>query len=54
MKKYDFDGVNEENLRKMFEIVREIGVCKIYTKYTSNTSSGKVKPQGRLSFIRKA
>lgn len=53
MKKYYFEGVNEDNMRKMFDIARKVGVCKIYTSYTSQISSGKLKPSGVLSFVRK-
>ena len=53
MKKYYFEGLTEENMRRMFEIARTVGVVKIYTSYTSVTSSGKLKPNGILSFIRK-
>ena len=54
MKKYYFEGLNEENLRKMFEIARNVAVCKIYTSYTASTSKGKLKSTGVLSFIRKS
>lgn len=37
----------------MFEIARKVGVVKVYTSYTSVTSTGKLKPNGILSFIRK-
>lgn len=37
----------------MFDLARNIGVCKIYTNYTSPFSSGKLKPSGVLSFVRK-
>lgn len=53
MKKYYFEGLTEENMRRMFEIAREVGVVKVYTSYTSVTSTGKLKPNGILSFIRK-
>jgi hypothetical protein len=52
MKKYYIEGINEENQRKLFEISRKIGVCKLYTSYQS-TNRGKLKPNGVLSFIRK-
>lgn len=53
MKKYYFEGINEDNMRKMFEISRKVGICKIYTSYTSALSSAKLKPTGVLSFVRK-
>ena len=53
MKKYYFEGLTEENMRRMFEIARKVGVVKVYTSYTSVTSTGKLKPNGILSFIRK-
>ena len=40
-------------MRRMFEIARTFGVVKIYDSYTSVTSSGKLKPNGILSFIRR-
>ena len=40
-------------MRRMFEIARTFGVVKIYNSYTSVTSSGKLKPNGTLSFIRR-
>ena len=40
-------------MRRMFEIARKVGVVKVYTSYTSVTSTGKLKPNGILSFIRK-
>lgn len=52
MKKYYFEGLNEDNLRKMFEVAKDYGMCKIYTSYTATTSKGKLKPTGVLSFIR--
>ena len=52
MKKYYFEGVTEDNIRKMFEIAKTVGICKIYTSYTATTSKGKLKPTGVLSFIR--
>lgn len=53
MKKYYFEGLCEENMRRMFEIARKVGVVKVYTSYTSVVSTGKLKPTGILSFIRK-
>lgn len=53
MKKYYFEGLTEDNMRRMFEIARKVGVVKVYTSYTSVTSTGKLKPNGILSFIRK-
>ena len=53
MKKYYFEGINEDNMRRMFEISRKVGICKIYTSYTSTLSSAKLKPTGVLSFVRK-
>lgn len=40
-------------MRKMFELSRKVGVCKIYTNYTSASSNGKLKPGGVLSYVRK-
>lgn len=53
MKKYYFEGVNEDNIRKMFDMARKIGVLKVYTSYTSSLAAGKLKSTGLLSFIRK-
>jgi hypothetical protein len=53
MKKFYFEGVNEDNIRRMFELARKIGICKIYTNYTSALASGKIKNSGLLSFVRK-
>lgn len=53
MKKYYFEGLEEQNLRQMFEIARKVGVVKVYTSYTMATSAGKLKPNGIISFIRK-
>lgn len=53
MKKYYFEGANEDNIRKMFEIARKIAICKIYTSYTSALASGKLKSTGLISFMRK-
>ena len=46
------EGITEENQRKLFEIAKEIGICKIYTSYGSGIKS-KLKSTGLLSFIRK-
>jgi hypothetical protein len=40
-------------MRKLFDIARKIGICKIYTSYTSSGSNAKLKPNGVLSFVRK-
>ena len=40
-------------MRRMFEIARTFGVVKMDNSYTSVTSSGKLKPNGILSFIRR-
>jgi hypothetical protein len=40
-------------MRKLFDIARKVGICKIYTSYTSTGSSAKLKPNGVLSFVRK-
>ncbi len=40
-------------MRKLFDIARKVGICKIYTSYTSNGSNAKLKPKGVLSFVRK-
>lgn len=53
MKKFYFEGANEENIRRMFDMARKIGICKIYTSYTSALASGKIKSTGLLSFVRK-
>lgn len=53
MKKYYVEGLDLENMRKMFEIARKIGIVKVYTSYTMQTSAAKLKPTGILSFIRK-
>lgn len=53
MKKYYFEGLSEDNMRRMFELARTVGVVKVYTSYTSTTSTGKLKPNGIISFIRK-
>lgn len=53
MKKFYFEGANEDNIRKMFDIAKKIGICKIYTSYTSPLASGKIKSTGLLSFVRK-
>jgi hypothetical protein len=37
----------------MFDMAHKIATCKIYTSYTSSTSTSKLKPTGVLSFIRK-
>ena len=37
----------------MFELARTIGFVNIYASYTSAISTGKLKPNGILSFIRK-
>jgi hypothetical protein len=36
----------------MFEIANKIAICKIYTCYTSKSSTGKLKPTGVLSFMK--
>lgn len=53
MKKYYIEGITDENVRKLFEISKKSGVCKIYTSYTSSLSTAKIKSTGKLSFIRK-
>lgn len=40
-------------MRKLFDIARKVGICKIYTSYTSTGSAAKLKPNGVLSFVRK-
>ena len=51
MKKYHFEGLKEENMRKFFQIVQQVGICKIYTNYGVG-ASGKLKSKGSVSFIR--
>lgn len=50
MKKYYFEGLSDDTLRKMFDMVRKVGICKIYTSYPPGKSN--VKPTGVISFIR--
>lgn len=52
MKKYYLEGITEENQRKLFEIARKIGTCKLYTSYGAGLRA-KLKSTGLLSFIRK-
>jgi hypothetical protein len=37
----------------MFDITQKIGLSKIYTDYTNDTSASRLKPTGKISFIRK-
>lgn len=53
MKKYYIEGISEDNIRRIFEIARNYAVVKLYTSYTHSLSTGKLKPNGLLSFVRK-
>ena len=52
MKKFYLEGITEDNQRRLFEECRKVGVCKLYTSYSSGPR-GKLKPNGVLSFIRR-